>query len=457
MNTLISDLRALIGDGDRVLAAPLAPSYLTDAIGHGSGSAAAAVIVKSAQEVSELVRYAGAHGVTLTPRGAGTNLSGSAVPQRESVIVDVSQMNRILELDEANLTVTVEPGVLLSELASFVEGRGYFYPPDPGARNSSIGGNIATNAGGMRAVKYGVTREYVMGLEFVTAQGDVLQLGSKNRKDSTGLDLVDLIVGSEGTLGIITKATLKLLGKPEVSQSVLIGFDEASQAWELIPILLRSSVAPTALEFMARAVAELGERYTGDSIGDPEAACYLLLTIDGASDAVAASLEQLDELAKQFGARSVEVLSPERSATVWALRGSLGLAAEAAGESEPLDLVVPISAQREFMERIAELEAETGVAMVAFGHAGDGNVHASVLRGELSDSEWAHKRAQVLDAIYNLAYEFGGLASAEHGIGLHKREYFAAHTDSKVAALMNAIKVALDPKGIMNPGISYLY
>ena len=258
----LSALRRIIADENRLLTgADIPAEYQSDVLGRVHGSAEALAFPLSTEEVSALLRYAHEHRVPVTPRGAGTNLVGSTVPLEGGIILDLSRMDRVLELDEDTMTVTVEPGMLLQDLQAYVEARGLFYPPDPGEKASSIGGNISTNAGGMRAVKYGVTRDYVMGLEVVLADGTVLTAGGKNRKDTTGLDLKEIVIGSEGTLAIITKCVLKLIPKPEKSISILVGYESLKAGIESVQKIIQANINPTAIEFIERKVVQLGEDF----------------------------------------------------------------------------------------------------------------------------------------------------------------------------------------------------
>lgn len=260
----IKQLSKIIQDTNRVVYSDkIEHKYLSDTLGRKTGNASALVFPTSTEEVSAVLRFANAASIPVTPRGAGTNLVGSTVPHDGSIIVDLSLMNHILEIDKENFTATVEPGVILEDFQKHVEGLDLFYPPDPGEKRASIGGNISTNAGGMRAVKYGVTRDYVMGLELVLSDGTVIQTGSKNRKDTTGLDLKDIVIGSEGTLAIITKCILKLVGKPEKALSLLLSFDSLKSGIEAVPVILKANLNPTAVEFIERKVVKLGEDFLG--------------------------------------------------------------------------------------------------------------------------------------------------------------------------------------------------
>ena len=456
----IKELSKIIQDESRVIFAEnIEQKYLSDQLGRKKGNASALVFVTSTEEVSAVLRFANQNNIPVTPRGAGTNLVGSTVPHDGSIILDLSRMNRILEIDKENFTATVEPGVILEDFQKYVEGLGFFYPPDPGEKRASIGGNIATNAGGMRAVKYGVTRDYVMGLELVLADGTVLTVGSKSRKDTTGLDVKDIVIGSEGTLAVITKCLLRLIGKPEKSQSILVSFDSLQAGIEAVPRILKENLNPTAVEFIERKVVKLGEDFLGLAYPDPEAAAYLLLTFDGAASEIETAISKLSEVLKEVS-RKVIILDgskPELDASnIWKIRGCLVKAVEAVSEQEPLDIVVPIARVADFVEYVNQLEKESSMQMISFGHAGDGNVHLCVVRGGRSEQVWESELHANLEKLYSKAKEFGGLISGEHGLGVSKRDFFFAQTPVQNVALMNAIKKSFDAKGILNPKISYV-
>jgi len=449
-------LYRIVPDRNRIVTEEIGEKYLSDALGRHIGSAEALVFPSSTDEVSRIMKYANAEGIPVTPRGAGTNLVGSTIP-KGGIVLDFSMMDRILELDRSTLTATVEPGVILEDFQAYVETRGLFYPPDPGEKRATIGGNISTNAGGMRAVKYGVTRDYVRGLEVVLADGGVIEVGSKNVKDASGLDIKDLITGSEGTLGIITRCILKLIPKPEKSLSVVVPFPSLESGIESVLSILRSGTDPTSVEFVERSVIELGERFTGLSFPDADAAAYLILTFDGSSDEIDACLKKAEEVTTRGGAAGfIPLRDAKEGADVWTIRGCLVKAVEAESEQEPLDLVVPIDRTAEFVSFVHSLEEERGMRMIAFGHAGDGNVHLCVVRGNRSDSRWEEELDVNLGLLYGEAYRLGGLTSGEHGIGTSKRPYYFANTPSANLAVQRRIKDVLDGKHILNDHISYL-
>lgn len=450
-------LREIIPDESRLVFDHIPPEFLSDTLGRRKGEASALVFAKSTEEVSKLLQYAHANRIPVTPRGAGTNLVGSTVPVDGGIILDLSQMNRILELDTETMTITVEPGLLLQDLQAYVEEHNLFYPPDPGEKASSIGGNISTNAGGMRAVKYGVTRDYVRGLEVVTADGTVLTVGGKNVKDASGLSLKHLYIGSEGTLAVITKCILKVIPKPETSLSILVPYPDLTTGIGSVLNILRADANPTAVEFMERNVVRVGEDFSGVRYPCPEAGSYILLTFDGREGEVAASAERIQTLALSSGALDYIFLTdPQQAADIWKVRGALVKAVEAVSEQEPVDIVVPINRTAEFIGYINQLEQSSGMRMVSFGHAGDGNVHLCVVRGHRDEATWQKELRANMDKAYHKAYELGGIASGEHGIGISKRRYFLRETHWENLRAMNQIKDALDPLHILNDKKSYL-
>lgn len=356
--------------------------------------------------------------------------------------------------DEARLLFAEQ---IPPDFQSYVEERGLFYPPDPGEKASSIGGNISTNAGGMRAVKYGVTRDYVRGLEVVLADGTVMQVGGKQVKDASGLSPKHLLIGSEGTLAVITKCLLRLLPRPETSVSVLVPYADLQTGIRSVLTILQADANPTAVEFMERKVVALGEEFSGVKYPRPDAGSYILLTFDGHQSEVEASLERVRALALANGAIDYVVLrDAAQAADIWKVRGALVKAVEAVSEQEPVDIVVPISRTADFVRFINELEASSGMRMIAFGHAGDGNVHLCVVRDGRDAEMWERELHENMEKAYAQAYACGGVASGEHGIGISKRPYFLRETPKENLAVMNRIKTALDPKHILNDQKSYI-
>ncbi len=449
----IETLKSLLTAPDAVLHENIDEKYQSDHLGRLKGRGEAVVFPSTTQEVSAVLAYANREKIPVTPRGAGTNLVGSTIPDRGGIVLDLSRMNKILEVDGQTMTATVEAGLHLDEFQTYVEEQGFFYPPDPGEKKSSLGGNISTNAGGMRAVKYGVTRDYVRGLEVVKADGSILTLGGKQVKDASGLSLKESVIGAEGTLCVITKCLLKLLPKPDTSASVLVPYGDFAQGISSVLTLLQSSTQPTAVEFMQRVVVEYGEDFLGQKYPCPEANCYLLLTFDGCAEEVQRNLTTAEPLLRKQGALDFVILEdPALKEFVWTMRGSLVKAVEAVSPQIPLDMVVPVDKIADFMGYIAELSEKTQIKMIGFGHAGDGNVHLCVLE----ENHSPERLKEVMMEAYHKTYALGGVTSGEHGIGLSKQPYFHKETDPAVLDLMTAVKYAFDPVGILNQGKSYM-
>lgn len=448
----VKRLYDIIDDPKRVVLENIEEKYLTDTLGRTKGAAQALVFPKSTEEVSRMMRFAYENDIPVTPRGAGTNLVGSTVPLQGGIVLDVSQMNRILEIDKETLTASVEAGVVLSDFQKAVEQEGLFYPPDPGEKTATIGGNISTNAGGMRAVKYGVTRDYVRSLEVVLPDGQIMTVGAKTVKDSSGLALKHLLIGSEGTLGIITKAVVKLIAKPKISIGVLLPFSDLKTGIHAVLNVIRGNVNPTAIEFVEKKVVSLGEAYTGLSFPYPDAGAYMILTLDGDDpEELYRRIETIRGIAGENQALDTLVLEDQKTIdTVWQIRGCLVKAVEAESEQIPVDIVVPIHKSAEFIEYVNQVEKDTGVLMVSFGHAGDGNVHLCVVRGERDEAGWEKISQEVMTRIYDKSHALGGLTSGEHGIGISKKQYFLKATEDINLKVMRQVKVALDPKNLLN-------
>ncbi|SMC27428.1 glycolate oxidase [Clostridium acidisoli DSM 12555] len=448
----------IIKDKDRIkLGKEIDEKYLSDAIKRNKGEAEVLVFPINNEEVSLIMKFSYENNIIVTPRGAGTGLVGATIPTNGGIVLDLSLMNKILELDKENLTITVEPGILLKDLQEYVEKIELFYPPDPGEKGASIGGNISTNAGGMRAVKYGVTRNYVMALELVLANGSIMNVGEKVIKDSSGLDLKDLIIGSEGTLAIITKATLKLIPKPKKSVSILIPFNSLDKAIDSVIKIINKNSKPTAIEFIEKDVIENAENYLQLKFPDDKGEAYLLLTFDGDEDSeVISNYNKAKEVCLNNGAIDFIILNKiEDIDRTWKIRGALVTAVEAVSEQEPIDIVVPINKTAEFINYTKEVQAKYGIKITSFGHAGDGNVHLCVIKGSMGEEEWNKKSVLLLGNLYEKSKELGGLPSGEHGIGLNKRPYFLKVTDKVNVDYMKKIKSVFDDKNILNSNKAY--
>ena len=449
-------IRKVIGDPARVLYGDtLAEEYCHDELGGANSAPDVVVQITSAHEASAIMAYANQNRIPVTPRGAGTGLVGASVAMAHGIMLDTTLMNHILEIDEDNLTVTVEPGVLLMELAATVEQRGLFYPPDPGEKSATIGGNISTNAGGMRAVKYGVTRDYVRALEVVLPDGKIVEFGGKVAKSSSGYALKDLMVGSEGTLGLITKATLRLLPLPKKTISLLIPFPTMAQAIGTVPVIVRSRAIPTAIEFMNRNVIEDAEDYLGKRFPDKQSDAYLLLKFDGETTAeIEAEYDRVAQICLDEGALDVLISdTEERDETIWKARGAFVEAIKGSTTyMDEADMVVPRKSVSEMVEYLHSLSDAIGIRIKSFGHAGDGNLHAYILKDDLTEKEWETRMHRAMELIYEKARALGGQVSGEHGIGWAKKPYLKETMPAENLELMRGIKRAFDPNWILNPG-----
>ncbi len=413
------------------------------------------VEVLEASEVSKIMKYANENMIPVVARGSGTGLVGASVPIYGGIMINMSKMNKILEIDEENLTLTLEPGVLLMEISKYVEEFDLFYPPDPGEKSATIAGNINTNAGGMRAVKYGVTRDYIRGLEVVLPSGEILEVGGKVVKNSTGYSIKDLICGSEGTLGIITKIILKLIPLPKKAVSLLIPFPNLDMAINTVPLIVKSKSTPTAIEFMQREVIIAAEEFLGKKFPDNSSDAYLLLTFDGNNiEEIEKAYEGVANICFEEGALDVFITdTDERKEAVWSARGAFLEAVKATTtDMDECDVVVPRNKVAQFIRYTNELQKEFDVRIRSFGHAGDGNLHVYVLKDELTDEAWSVKIEEVFEAMYKKSRELKGLVSGEHGIGFAKKAYMLEQFGPVYIGLMKNIKLAFDPNNILNPG-----
>jgi glycolate oxidase len=451
----IAALQAICGVEDVIWGDAINPDYAHDELGGISRMPEVLVRVRSTGEVSAIMKLAWQRNIPVTVRGSGTGLVGAAVPLHGGILLETTKMNKILSLDENNLTVTVQPGVLLMELAAFAEAHDFLYPPDPGEKSATIGGNISTNAGGMRAVKYGVTRDYVRALTVVLPNGEIQTFGAAVAKNSSGYSLKDLIIGSEGTLCVICEAVLKLVPLPKVSLSLLVPFPDMKTAIEAVPAIIRSKVTPTAIEYMSRDTILFSESYLGKKFPDTKNDAYILLTFDGNTDAqVDQDLSTVAELCLQIGALDAYIVdTEERKKSVWSARGAFLEAIKASTtEMDECDVVVPGNQVDTFIKYTHQLAEEFNVRIPSFGHAGDGNLHVYICRDGLNDSQWEQVKSDCFDRMYQKAVELGGLVSGEHGIGYAKREYLQRQYGATPIALMQGIKRVFDEKNILNPG-----
>lgn len=412
---------------------------------------------RNTAEVAATVALCATHDIPVVPIGGRTGLSGGALSVHGGVGLALDRMDRIIEIDQRNLQVTVEPGVITQVLQETVAAHGLYYPPDPSSRGScTIGGNIAENAGGPRAVKYGVTRDFVLNLEVVLPDGQVVMTGANTLKNSTGYDLTRLMVGSEGTLGIVTKAVLRLVPLPRHQRLMLVPFTSAAKACEAVSAVFRAGITPSALEFMERDAIDWTLAHIPDiqmSVPD-EVQAHLLVEVDGNHvDALMSDCEAILGVMEAHG--SGEVLfaeSHEEKEALWKLRRNVGVAVKAHSIYKEEDTVVPRAELPKLLEGVKEIGRRHGFRSVCYGHAGDGNLHVNIIKGHLGDDYWEQGLPQAIREIFALTVSLGGTLSGEHGIGLVQRPYMDIAFNDRQLALMRAVKQAFDPQGIMNPG-----
>jgi glycolate oxidase len=410
----------------------------------------------SAEQVSEIFKLAQRERIPVTPRGAGYGLSGGAVPVLGGIVLSLEKMDRILEIDKANLMVTVEPGVITGNIHRAVEAERLFYPPDPASLDScTIGGNIAEGAGGPRAVKYGVTKDYVCGLEAVLPSGEIIRAGGKLVKNVTGYNLIQLLIGSEGTLAVVTRIILRLLPLPKVQVDLLVPFDEFQDAADTVSDIIAHRILPTTIEFMERDSILAVEKLLQRDAPFHDAAAHLLIQLDGnIQEAVDAEYEVVSNLCLKHGARDGLVAQdrPTRE-RLWEVRRKI---IESLKHESPVnhmeDVVVPRASIPGLLHGIKDIARQHDVRIISFGHAGDGNVHVNVLKDDIPLDRWKALLPPVQEKIYRLAISLGGTITGEHGIGAIRRRYLPLALDDVQIELQRRIRDIFDPNCILNPG-----
>ncbi|MBI4762974.1 MAG: FAD-binding protein [Deltaproteobacteria bacterium] len=452
---IIERLRKIVGGGQVLIDEDRIEPYSHDKVIGLRADPEVVVKVSNAGQISELFRLAQREKIPITPRGAGYGLSGGAVPLQGGIVLSVEKMNRILEIDKNNLMATVEPGVITGDIHRAVEAEGLFYPPDPASLDScTIGGNIAEDAGGPRAVKYGVTRNYICGLEAVLPSGEIISCGGKLVKNVTGYNLIQLLVGSEGTLAVVTKIILRLIPLPKVQIDLLVPFDDFLSAADSVSEIIAHRIVPTTIEFMEQDSLKAVERLLEKQFPFTDAAAQLLIQLDGnRQDSVESEAEVVGQLCFQHGA--LDVLVAKDRPTRLRLWEARRMIIEALNSESPVnhmeDVVVPRSQIPHLLKGIKKIAADFSLRIVNFGHAGDGNVHVNVLKDRISDESWEDLVPRVTEKIYHLTLSLGGTITGEHGIGCTRRRYLPLALSPSQIDLMRMIKKAFDPNSILNP------
>ncbi|MFD2752315.1 FAD-binding oxidoreductase [Virgibacillus siamensis] len=450
---LINSFQKICGNENvyHTTAAKLAYSY--DATANFQSMPDLVISPRNTEEVISIVRLCKKHTIPIVPRGSGTNLAAGTAPTSGGIVILFKNMNQILELDEENMTITVQPGIITNSLINFVEKKDLFYPPDPSSKKiSTIGGNISENSGGLRGLKYGVTKDYVLGLEAVLPNGETIKTGGKLAKDVAGYDLTKLLVGSEGTLAIITEATLKLLPKPEYQETILAMYHSMEDAAETVSAILASRIIPTTLEFIDRGTLRIIEGYK--KIGLPtDCEAVLLIEQDGTNETVRKDMAVIYNICNKYNAFEVQKAETKESAEDLrtARRDALSALAKVRPTTILEDATVPRSRVAPMVREIIHIAEKYEVLIRTFGHAGDGNLHPTCLT-DIRDQKEMERVEKALEDIFNAAIKLGGTITGEHGVGEMKAPFLEWKIGKNGIAVMKAIKTAIDPDNIMNPG-----
>ncbi|MDB5251974.1 MAG: dehydrogenase [Flaviaesturariibacter sp.] len=417
------------------------------------------VVIKpgTAEEISQIMKICNRFRIPVTPRGAGTGLSGGALPHLGGVLLSIERLNKIIHIDERNQQVTTEAGVITEVLQNELKAKGLFYPPDPSSRGTCfIGGNIAENSGGPKAVKYGVVKDYVLNLEVVLPTGEIIWTGANVLKNATGYNLTQLMVGSEGTLGIVTKIVLKLLPHPKHDLLMLVPFRSAENACAAVSAIFMAGFVPSAMEFMERDALEWVMRFVDNSIVpiEDDVKAHLLIEVDGNDpDVLMKEMEGISEVVMNFDCSEILFADDaQQKAELWKLRRRVGEAVKSHSVYKEEDTVVPRAELPMLLHGVKEIGRKYGFHSVCYGHAGDGNLHVNIIKGDLSDEAWNGSLKSGIREIFELVKSLGGTISGEHGIGLVQKEYMDIIFREKELDLMRSIKLVFDPNDILNKG-----
>jgi glycolate oxidase len=448
---IISQLQQIVGEAN-VVSGDETKNYAKDETENISGTMPEVVVKPTTTvQVSGILKLADQYLIPLTPRGSGTGLSGGAIPIYGGICLSLEKMNRILEIDEDNFIATLEPGVILTDLYKELEKHHLYYPTYPGELSASIGGNVATNAGGMRAVKYGVTRNFVLGLEAVLPTGEIIQTGGKYIKSSTAYDLTQLITGCEGTLAVITKVIIRLMPSPGQRYVALVPFNNIQEAIDTVPFILKEGILPMGIEFLEKDVVHLTEQFRGKETPIHNYDASLMIIVEEKTEEEANNIaNRIGEICLSHNAIDVFIAGGERAIDLMAFREKAWPAIVQDRNPDIADVVVPRSRIAEYIRIVKDISARLGIRVYMVGHAGDGNIHLAPMIPETADAE--KRMSDFFHEVFTHGIAMGGTISGEHGIGLVKKKYLDIAVDRPKLELMRRIKKAFDPHNIMNPG-----
>ncbi|HAR63675.1 MAG TPA: hypothetical protein DF296_07230 [Candidatus Margulisbacteria bacterium] len=454
-NEILLEIREAVGDhlltdADAVVNFTSDESKLTSIIPE------IVVFPQTTEEVSKIMKIAYSYSIPVTPRGAGTNVTGAAIPIYGGIVMSLEKMNKLLEIDKENMMAVCEPGIINITLQNKLSEHNLFYPPDPASVNScTIGGNVAQCAGGMKAVKYGVTKDYVLGLEVVLTTGEIITLGGKLRKNVTGYDILGLLIGSEGTLGVITKIILKVLPLPRYKIDLWIPFSSYTDALTFLPKIYQSQYVPSVIEFLEKDCIKAWEKLEKKKHQYSNAQAHIIIELDGNHlEMLEKESTDIAKLAEDNNAMDILYAdTPALQNKIWEIRRKISEALRfIGGKKVSEDIVVPPSEIFTFMKKLKVIAKETGFKLIGYGHLGDGNIHVNILKCSLTETMWKKNLHEVITRIFSLAISLGGTITGEHGIGLTKKEYLQEALGDTNYLLMRKIKNLFDPKNILNPG-----
>ena len=455
-SVLVEELRKIIGDQNVMTDAESMKDYGHDQTEDLQFYPAVVVKPGSTEEIAAIMKLANREMIPVTPRGAGTGLSGGALPVYGGILLSTERLNKILHIDERNLQATVEPGVINQVFRDAVEPKGLFYPPDPASRGSCfLGGNVAENAGGPKAVKYGVTKDYILNCEVVLPTGEIIWTGANVLKNSTGYNLTQLMVGSEGTLGIVTKIVVRLIPLPKQNLLMLVPFFSPEKACEAVSAVFMAGFTPSAMEFMERDAIDFVMKYVDVKIPvKDEHKAHLLIEVDGNDlDVLFKECEQITNLMYQFECDEVMFAdTAQQKENLWRLRRSAGEAVKSHSIYKEEDTVVPRAELPFLLKKVKEIGSKYGFRSVCYGHAGDGNLHVNIIRDNMDDDAWNNKVPLGIREIFEYCVSIGGTISGEHGIGYVQKNYMDIPFDKTQLELQKGIKKLFDPNNILNPG-----